>query len=194
MTRRASAAGLSLIEVLFALSVAVTAAGVAVPALLEVDRSVKLRSAASFAAGYLQRARLEAVTRSATVGIRFRPAGNDWFLGAYIDANGNGVRSADVVSGVDPALDEEVPFSAHASSVRLARLPQVPDVNGDAGGDAVRFGAARIASFARDGSASAGSLYLTDGRTQLAVTVTPATGRVRLRQWDSRLSAWRQIR
>ena len=194
MFRRVSAAGLSLVEVLFALSLAMTAAGVAVPALLEIDRAVKLRGAASFAMGYLQRARLEAVSRSATIGIRFRPLGEDWLLGAYIDANGNGVRSADVTAGVDPVLDEEVAFSARVASVRIARQAGVPDVNGDAGGEAVRFGASRIASFARDGSASPGSLYLTDGRTQMAVTVTAATGRVRLRQWDVSRSAWRQIR
>lgn len=194
MLRRESAAGLSLVEALFALSLTMTAAGVAVPALLEIDRGVKLRGAASFALGYLQRARLEALSRSATVGIRFRPVGDDWFLGTYLDANGNGVRSADVAAGVDPALDEEQAFSARASSVRVARLANVPDVNGDAGGAAVRFGASRIASFARDGSASSGSLYLTDGRTQLAVTVTAATGRVRLRQWDAGRAAWRQIR
>lgn len=194
MTRRASAAGLSLIELLFALSLAMTAVGVAIPALLEVDRAVKLRGAAAFAGGYLQRARLEAVERSTTVGVRFRAAGDDWLIGLYVDGNGNGVRSADVTSGMDPAIDEELAFGARVSGVRLARLPTVPDVNGEPGGEAIRFGTARIASFARDGSASAGTLYLTDGRTQVAVTVTPATGRVRLRRWDARASQWRQIR
>lgn len=141
---RASVAGVSLIEVLFALSLAMTAAGVAIPALLEIDRAVKLRGAATFAASYLQRARLEAVRRSAIVGVRFRPAGGDWFLGAYADANGNGLRAADITAGIDLAIDEEVPFSARASSVRLARLAEVPDVNGEPGGDAVRFGSSRI--------------------------------------------------
>jgi hypothetical protein len=70
----------------------------------------------------------------------------------------------------------------------------VPDVNGAPGGDAVRFGVSGIATFDPDGSSSAGSIYLTDGRTQLAVTVTAATGRIRVRRWDPRLRVWEQSR
>jgi Tfp pilus assembly protein FimT len=191
---RAPAAGLSLIEVLLALSLTIAAAGAAVPAMVEVNRAMRLRSATSFAAGYLQHARLEAIRRSANVGVRFRAAGDDWMLGTFADVNGNGIRTADIMSGVDLVIDPELPFSARAASVRIARLTGVPDVNGAAGGDAVRFGSAAIASFDADGSASSGSLYLTDGRTQIAVTVTPATGRIRVRQWDRRERRWRQIR
>lgn len=192
--RRAPAAGLSLIEVLFALSLTLAAAGAALPALVEINRAVRLRTAASFVAGYLQRARLEAIRRCEIVGVRFRPAGIDWLMGTYTDGNGNGLRSADIVSGIDTMLDEELAFSARAASVHLSRLPDVPDVNGAAGGEAVRFGASGIASFNPDGSSSSGSLYLTDGRTQIAMTVTPATGRVRLRKWDQRARTWSQIR
>lgn len=191
---RESAAGLSLIEVLLALSLTMAAAGVAGPAMFEINRGLKLGAATSFAAGYLQRARLEAVRRNMNVGVRFRQAGDDWALGLYGDTNGNGIRTADILSGIDVVLDPELAFSARASSIRIARLPDVPDVNGAPGGDAVRFGASGIASFDADGSASSGSLYLSDGREQIAVTVTPATGRVRVRQWDRRARQWRQIR
>lgn len=191
---RESAAGLSLIEVLLALSVTMAAAGVAVPAMLEINRGMRLRAAASFAAGYLQQARLEAIRRSTNVGVRFRQAEGDWMVGMFGDTNGNGIRTAEILSGVDVVLDAEILFSARAPLVRIARLPGVPDVNGASGGEAVRFGAGGIASFDADGSASSGSLYLTDGRAQIAVTVTPATGRVRVRQWDGRSAQWRQIR
>ncbi len=191
---RASAAGLSLIEVLFALSLTMAAAGAAVPALFEVNRSMKLRAAAGFITGYLQHARLAAITRSRPVGVRFRAIADDWLLASYVDANGNGIRSADISAGIDQAVDEERAFAARCPSVRIARLDGVPDVNGVAGGDAVRFGASGIATFDADGSSSSGSLYITDGRTQIAVTVTPATGRIRLRRWDRRLRVWEQMR
>ena len=191
---RASAAGLSLIEVLFALSLAMAAAGAAVPAMLEINRSMKLRGAASFVTGYLQQARLTAVIRSRPVGVRFTSLGADYALGSFADGNGNGIRTADIASGIDLVVDAEQLFSSRCPSVRIARLAGVPDVNGVAGGEAVRFGASGIATFDADGSASSGSLYLTDGRTQLAVTVTPATGRVRLRRWDPRLRVWTQMR
>src|SRR5688500_4069378 len=191
---RASAAGLSLTELLLALSLAMAAAGAAVPAAFEVTRAMKLRAAAGFIAGYLQHARLEAVTRSRPIGVRFRAAGDDWLLGSYVDSNGNGVRNADIAAGIDLMLDAETPFAARCPSVRIARLEGVPDINGSAGGDAVRFGASGIATFDADGSSSSGSLYITDGRTQLAVTVTPATGRIRLRRWDRRLQVWEQMR
>ena len=191
---RASAAGLSLIDVLFAMSLALAAAGAAVPAMLEVNRAVKLRAAAAFISGYLQQARLEAVSRGRPVGVRFRAEDDDWRLAAFVDGNGNGIRNADIDAGVDREVDREAAFSARCPSVRIARLDGVPDVNGVPGGEAVRFGVSRIAVFDADGSASSGSLYLTDGRTQLAVTVTPATGRIRIRRWDPRLAVWEQRR
>ena len=122
---RASAAGLSLIDVLFAMSLAMAAAGAAVPAMLELNRAVKLRAAAAFISGYLQQARLEAVTRGRPVGVRFRadaPEGNDWRLAVFVDGNGNGIRNADIDAGVDGAVDRETAFSARCPSVRIARL------------------------------------------------------------------------
>lgn len=191
---RATAAGLSLTEVLFALSLTMAAAGAAVPAAFEVMRAMRMRAAASFVAGYLQHARVEAVVRSRAVGVRFRAVQDDWMLGSFVDTNGNGIRTADITAGIDAVIDAEAALAARSPAVRIARLAGVPDVNGAAGGDAVRFGASGIATFDRDGSASAGSVYLTDGRTQVAVTVTPATGRVRLRRWDPRLRRWEPMR
>lgn len=192
--QRLSAAGLSLIEVLLALSLMLAAAGAAVPAALEVNRAMKLRAAGAFITAYLQQARLKAVTRSRPVGVRFRADEDDWRVGMYADGNGSGIRNADISAGVDAVMDAETAFAARCPSVRIARLPGVPDVNGMQGGEAVRFGASGIATFDPDGSASSGSLYLTDGRTQLAVTVTPATGRVRLRRWDRQRQVWEQMR
>lgn len=187
---RAPAAGLSLIEVLFALSLTLAAAGAAVPAMLELDRALKLRAAAGFIRGYLQQARLEALNRSRPVGVRFREAQGDFRIGSYADGNGNGIRNADIEDGIDESIDAELAFATRCPSVRIARVDDVPDVNGAPGGSAVRFGASGIAAFDADGSSSSGSIYLTDGRTQLAVTVTPATGRVRLRRWNPQLRAW----
>ena len=187
---RASAAGLSLIEVLLALSLAMAAAGAAVPAILEINRAMKLRAASAFISGYLQHARLTAITRGRAVGVRFLGANGDFTIGSFSDGNGNGIRTADITAGIDKVLDREHALSARCPSVRIARQPGVPDVNGAAGGDAVRFGSSGIATFDTDGSSSSGSIYLTDGRTQLAVTVTPATGRVRVRRWDPRLRTW----
>lgn len=191
---RVPAAGLSLIEVLFALSLALAAAGAAMPAMIEIDRTLKLRGAAAFIRGYLQHARLEALTRSRAVGVRFQEAQGDWRIGSYADGNGNGIRNADIANGIDVGVDQEQAFSARCPSVRIARLDGVPDVSGGAGGPAVRFGASDIATFDSGGSSSSGSLYLTDGRTQIAVTVTAATGRVRLRRWDPRLRVWEAMR
>jgi Tfp pilus assembly protein FimT len=191
---RASAAGLSLIEALLALSLATAAAGAAIPAVFEITRAMRLRSAAAFIAGYLQRARLEAITHSRPIGVRFRQVEDDWLMGAYADMNGNGIRTADISAGIDVAVDADVSFAARCPSVRIARLAGVPDVNGAAGGEAVRFGPSGIATFDTDGSSSSGSLYITDGRTQIAVTITPATGRIRLRKWEPRLGIWEHMR
>ena len=134
------------------------------------------------------------MTRSRPIGVRFLGAGSDFTIGAFADGNGNGIRTADIAAGIDAVIDAEQPFAARCPSVRIARQPGVPDVNGAAGGEAVRFGASGIATFDADGSSSAGSIYLTDGRTQLAITVTAATGRIRVRRWDPRLRVWEQSR
>ena len=165
-----------------------------VPAMVEINRAMKLRAASAFITGYLQHARLTAVMRSRPVGVRFAEANGDFTIGSFADGNGNGIRTADIAAGIDAVVDREQTLSARCPSVRIARQPGVPDVNGAAGGDAVRFGASGIATFDPDGNSSAGSLYLTDGRTQLAITVTAATGRVRVRRWDPRLRVWEQSR
>ncbi|MDQ3070064.1 MAG: GspH/FimT family pseudopilin [Acidobacteriota bacterium] len=192
--RGASAGGLSVLEVLFALSLTLAAAGAAVPAMLEIDRALRLRSSSAFIAGYLQRARLDAITRSAAIGVRFRAAGADWLIGSYADGNGNGIRNAEIASGLDAVIDPELAFSARCPSVRVARLREVPDVNGASGSDAVRLGSSDIATFDPDGTSTSGTVYLTDGRTQIAVTLTAATGRVRVRRWDPRMGVWQRMR
>ena len=70
-----------------------------------------------------------------------------------------------------------------------------PDVDDQAGtgADGVRIGRARIETMSPDGTATPGTLYLHGRRTQFAVRVLGATGRVRVleylpgeRQWIPR--------
>ena len=59
--------------------------------------------------------------------------------------------------------------------------------------DPIRFNQSDLASFDPLGTATPGSLYLTDGQSRLtAVRVTSRTGRVRVLRYDSRARAWHE--
>ena len=59
--------------------------------------------------------------------------------------------------------------------------------------DPIRFNQSDLASFDPLGTATPGSLYLTDRRSLLAaVRVTSRTGRIRVLRYDSRARTWRE--
>jgi Tfp pilus assembly protein FimT len=162
------AAGVTLVELIFALALALVIASIAVPPVLAgVDRS-RTRAAARFLAARMTLARAQAVARAATVALRFTADGQ--VLGTYVDGNGNGVRVRDIEAGRDPALEPPVRLGDLFPGVAVA---------------AVDAGAAGILSFTAAGTSSSGTVYVRGReRMQSAVRVLGATGRVRVLRYD----------
>ena len=163
--------GFSLVEVLFALGLFLVLSGMAVPQLLaSVDRS-RARAAARFLAARMALARSQAVARSQTVALRFARDAVGISLTAYVDGNGNGVRSRDIASGDDPELDPAVRLSDLFSGVVISELS---------------VGSSGIMSFTPAGTATSGTVYIRgrDG-TQYAVRVLGVTGRARVLRYDA---------
>ena len=187
-------AGYTLVEVLFVLAIASTLAGIAVPMLRSAADDIRAAAAARALATTIMTARLDAVRRSAAVGLRFEDAVGDYVMSLHVDGNGNGIRTTEIRSGTDPALGAAERLGDRNPGIRFGLLTGIPDVDGGFGGtDGVRIGVARILVLAPTGGATSGTLYLHGKRSQYAVRVLGATGRVRVfhynpgaRQWNSR--------
>jgi hypothetical protein len=150
------------------------------------EESVAIRSAVHETTVAFYRARSSAIARNRNVGLKFRLNGprHEWTL--YVDGNGNGVRSSEIASGVDPALGVYVPWSRNDVLPGIMTGIRVPDP-GNPGGyldridDPIRFNNSDICSFSGIGESTPGSVYLWDGRNRMAVVrVFGGTARVRV--------------
>ena len=188
-----TARGMSLIELLFVLSITATLAAVAIPVSTSTMDEFRARSAARHVAQQIARLRLDAVKRSSSVGLRFVADGTDYRYTAYVDGNANGIRSADIADGADAPLGGPEMLAWNFPGVQFGIAPGVPDVDGHAvaSPDGVRIGSARILSLNPLGSATPGTLYLSSARgAQYAVRVLGATGRTRVLKFDRMSNRW----
>lgn len=189
----AGAAGYTVIELLFTLAIAAALSLVALPATGRALDEIRIASAARYVAGRLIAMRMEAVRQSRACGFRFLAAGNDYTFTPYADGNGNGLRTAEMDAGVDHQIGPAERLGDKFPGVRFALPAGVPDADGLTGTstDGVRIGAARILTFSFDGSATAGTLYLSGPGGHYAVRVLGTTGRTRVLAFDYGASSWR---
>jgi type IV fimbrial biogenesis protein FimT len=185
--------GLTLLELLFTAAIIATMVAIGIPAASDAIDAHRTASAARYLAGRVHLARMEAVKRSATVGLKFEILGDDYVFAAYADGNANGIRTLDIRSGVDRVLMPRERLGDNFPTVRFGLMAGVPDVDGAtdaASGDGVRIGSARILSLGANGTATAGTLYLHGRRLQFAVRVFGVTGRARVLRYDAASRRW----
>lgn len=189
---------MTLPEMLAALTIAALGAGVAVPGVGGMLRSWKLAGAARDLSVEMHRARMEAVSRAAYVGIRFErnPAGGAWRL--YLDGGSRGIHSAEIASGVDAPLTGIFDLASRYPGVRIGiasggPIPRIPPAAGTLSptDDPIALGGSDIYSSAPSGETSTGTLYLTDGTDMRAVVAYGPTGRLRVWRYEGRTGAWR---
>jgi hypothetical protein len=137
-------------------------------------------------------ARTEAVKRSRRVGYQFRQERGDWRFTAFIDENGNGIRSADIASGIEPVLWPAETLSAQFGRVGFGIVPGTPLIDGQGGSDPILVGSADIVTFDPNGSSSSGTLYIRGARgAQYAVRIFGVTGRTRLFKYEPGTWSWK---
>ena len=194
LRRARSRSGFTVIELVTTCATAGALLALALPAITATRDGVRCRAAARYVAGRLQVARVEALKRSVHVALRVSNATGTYVLATYVDGNGNGVRSAEIASGVDPVLVKPAQVSQEFAGVEFGCVAGMPSIDGElfAGeSDPVRVGASGLVSFSAIGGATAGTLYLRDrGNRQLAVRITGATGRVRVLEFDHASGQW----
>lgn len=166
------------------MALATIVAGIAVPQFrATLDRS-RAWAAARYLSSRMAMARMQAVTRSAHVALRFELDPEDATFQTFVDDNHNGVRNRDINTLIDRAIDAPARLSDLFPGIAIG-------IAGNPGADPVRIGASNLLSFTPLGTATPGTVYVRshDG-LQLAVRVFGATGRTRVLRYVPRTREW----
>jgi type II secretory pathway pseudopilin PulG len=177
-------AAFSFIEILFVLGTAATVSAVAVPETLATIDDSRTAAAARYVSTRLQRARMEAVTRSGSAALRFTRQSDHYDFTTYIDTNHNGVLSKDIQSGIDRAIQPADRLGNHFPGVDFGAIPDLPAADPSStapGSDPIRLGSSDMVTFTSTGTATSGSLYIRGRRNaQYVVRVYGETGKTRV--------------
>jgi hypothetical protein len=189
--------GYSLLELVFVLAISVTAGATAVPQLLAGLDDQRASGATHYMSARFQRARMEAVMRSTSVAIRFTQTGGGYAYAVYMDGNGNGVRTNEILNGTDRLVTAMERLSDHFGDVDFGVAPGLPPVDpgGTAPGtDPIHLGASRLAVFSALGSSSSGTVYIRSRKNaQYAIRVFGETGKTRMVKFNPRTGQWRPL-
>lgn len=196
--------GWSLAELLAAMAIAAMVVSLSVPPTFAWARRQRLQGAIRSLAQDLQASRWRALASGRATGLVFILApGGDLLWTIYGDGDGDGLRRADMDRGVDYSLGRSRRLSQVAPGVRAGLLtstspvevPRLPPQSGWIANplDPIKFGASDMASFSPQGSATSGSLYLTDGHDMAALVINGITGRLRLFRFDLTRRDWKEM-
>jgi hypothetical protein len=175
--------GHSVIEQLVVVALIALVFGMSLPAMKRGVDHGRLRGAAFYLSSRVAQLRMQAVHRGANVALRFSTL-EPYAFQTFMDGDGDGVRSADISLGRDPAIDVAEAIPTRFTGVAFGFVPGCPLSDGTAvpsGADPIRIGASRMLAFAPSGTATSGTLYLR-GQLEIgyAVVILGATGRTRL--------------
>jgi Type II transport protein GspH len=187
--------GYSVLELMFAAALSVTVGAAAGPLLLAAVDDVRATGAVRYLATRLQQARMEAVGRSADVGVQFVPTADGYAYTVYVDGNGDGVRTRDIVRGLDQPIGSVERLSDHFAGIDFGVLADLPPVDAGSaapGTDPIKLGSSSILTFTPLGTSSSGSLYLRGRRNlQFVIRILGETGKTRVLKFDSRAHQWK---
>jgi type II secretory pathway pseudopilin PulG len=188
------ALGYSIVELAVAVGLIATATATALPKMLAGLDEARVAGAARYLSARFYDTRIEAVTRSAEVALRFTATNAGYVYAVYADGNGNGVLARDIQRNIDPQLHSPEQLSSQFSGVDFGTLPGLPAIDAGSpapGDDPIRFGTSNMVSFSALGTSSSGTLYVRGrGNTQYAIRLVGSTARVRIYRFDWRTQRW----
>jgi hypothetical protein len=196
--RLAAPGGTSLAELLAVVALVGLGLAAALPGAAALRNRVRLAAAAREVALAVQALRWQSVARQRAHALWFREDARGWHWFRVRDGNGNGVTLGDLESGTDLRLSGPHRIEDRIAGVRIGLpagdpAPELPPRGGrlPAGTEPVRFGLRRLVVASPHGTATPGTLFLTDGDGGLwAVVVFGATARVRVWRYDARADRW----
>ena len=181
--------GVTLLELLVAMALLGLLAGAAVPALSNLLKKTALDAATTDVLLVFRLAQNRAILLGRHTGVKWFSKDGDVVLTVYEDANGNGVLTADIKAGIDRLVAGPYWMRGKHPHITFSFLRSFKglDPSGSPIGnlaDPIRFGRSDICSFAPDGGASPGSVYLSNGvDRQAVVRVSPASGKIQVFDW-----------
>ena len=189
--------GYSLIELTVVVWLVGLIGAVAIPPILANLDDLRTAGAVRYMSARLQDARMEAVTRSADVALRFTQRDGRYGYAVYVDGNGDGVRTRDIERGTDRQIQTPERLADQFADVDFGTIPGLPAIDPGSpspGTDPIKLGSSDILTFSAFGTSSSGSLYIRSRRNaQYAIRVLGATGKTRLLKFDSRAQRWKPI-
>jgi hypothetical protein len=165
--------------------------------LINAARRTALRSAARSLAELMRRVQFDSYGNSAMRGLRFFRTEAGWEYAVYEDGDGDGVLTADILSGKDLLMEGPFPLTERTSIVAIgvpSSAVRHPDTNVPFEPDmkAVNFNQSSICSFAPDGDATPGTIYLVNGNPSEAAMVRSSGegGKIRTMFYGVNGSGW----
>ena len=181
-----SSRGYSLIEILTVVMIIGVVAVVVTPSFFMMRQRMGVRLAAAEMRSIFANTRMLAIARHKHVAVKFRRTATTWEYAVFEDGNGNGVRNADIAARTDRQIQ---PYRVVLQGNRLSRiglpLRAIPDPSGSGSvsptASAVRFNSSTLCAFTPLGSATSGSIFLTDGKeSAAALIVNGPSARIRV--------------
>jgi type II secretory pathway pseudopilin PulG len=188
--------GYSLVELLSVLAILLTMMAVSVPVMDRSRQEGRVRGAAFHLASRCAWLRMTAVRRNANAALRFVATAGSHTVQPFLDGDWDGVRSADISAGRDPAIGPPTPMEALFPGTRFGFVTGCPLIDGStvpAGADAVRIGSAKMLVFTPDGASSGGTIYVRGASSVTsgyAVVMLAATGRTRVLRCQPGSGRW----
>jgi len=191
--------GYQLIELLIAMAISSLVLVLGIPPLLSLAAGLRVELAAAEVASTFHVARAYAIRHDANVGLKFQVDADGtvtWAL--FSDGDGDGVLTADILSGDDPQVLPRTRIAHLGRQIHFGfppgRAPRDPgDPRRRLSGldDPIRFNRSDIAAFSPLGTATPGTVYVTDGMRHLsAARVFGRTGRIGCLVYDVVKERW----
>jgi hypothetical protein len=192
------ARGITLMETVVCLALTTLTVAAAVPALGRMRGSAMTAAGARHLAVTLHALRWKSAAQGRGHGLRFVGDSEGWAWYEVRDGNGNGLRTAEVEAGTDPTLSGPHRLESVASGITLGfppggPFPRIPPKSGwiDDPSDPIRIGNTSLLAFTPAGTASSGTLYVTDGKERLyAVVIYGRTSKIRVWRYSADRGQW----
>lgn len=198
--RRRHPEAYTIVDILMALTLLGLLVAIAWPRISMGFSVVRVRMAAGEVAGAMAEARIHAIRHQTKVALRFERLKDDTVtMTEYRDRDRDGVLSRDIERGVDTLEKASRRLSAFDGRVHFGFLyGEAPTEIGNPNRriqrlmDPIRFGRSDMVSFNPAGTATPGSVYITDGYASLvAVRVDAMSGMISIWTYDKETELWR---
>jgi len=192
------ARGITLIEVVASIALGAMLLLATAPAFATLRAAGRTAAAAREIAVTLQALRWQSVATGQSHGLSFGVDSIGWSWRVVRDGNGNGLRTSEVRDGTDRTLSGPHRLEERLAPVRLGfptgtPIPEIPPRTGTIAdlADPVHFGRSDLVSLSPVGTASSGTIYVTDGRELYGIVLFGPTARLRVWRYDGRSGDWK---